>query len=75
MRCVFCKEGQTKFSRVTLEKYDPHGNIIALVKNFPAEVCQNCGEEYYQAKDLKKIEKDLKAKKPTEKISVPVFAL
>lgn len=73
MKCVFCKKGETKPKRVTYEHYNEKGELAAVFKNFPAEVCEYCGEEYYQAKDLKKVESILKARdKIKETIKVPV---
>lgn len=48
MKCVICKNGQTKPGRatVTLERQD----TTLVVKNVPAEVCSNCGEEYVDEK-------------------------
>ena len=44
MICPICKCGQTKpgFTSVTLER----GGMTLLVKQVPAEICENCGEEY-----------------------------
>ncbi len=48
MKCVICKNGQTKPGRatVTLERQE----TTLVVKNVPAEVCTNCGEEYVDEK-------------------------
>lgn len=48
MKCVICKNGQTKPGRatVTLERQE----TTLVVKNVPAEVCTNCGEEYVDDK-------------------------
>lgn len=48
MRCVICKTGQTKLGKatVTLERQE----TTLVVKNVPAEVCTNCGEEYVDEK-------------------------
>ena len=46
MKCVFCKEGETRPQRVTVERHDQAGEPIAVIHNFPAEVCEICGEEY-----------------------------
>lgn len=48
MKCVICKNGQTKPGRatVTLERQE----MTLVVKNVPAEVCTNCGEEYVDDK-------------------------
>ena len=44
MRCVICNHGQTHAGTktVTLEK----GTTTLVVKNVPAQVCDNCGEGY-----------------------------
>ncbi len=44
MTCVICKVGETHegSATVTLER----GESIIVIKNVPAEVCQNCGEYY-----------------------------
>jgi hypothetical protein len=47
---------------------------VAVIHNFPAEVCENCGEEYYAAADWEKAEK-LLAEPPIKVASVPVYNL
>ncbi|CAA9424509.1 hypothetical protein AVDCRST_MAG82-1675 [uncultured Rubrobacteraceae bacterium] len=44
MRCVVCKQGEARegTATVTLERDD----MILVVRNVPAEVCEVCGEEY-----------------------------
>ena len=44
MRCVVCKQGETRdgTATVTLER----NGMILVFKNVPAEVCEVCGEEY-----------------------------
>lgn len=44
MRCVVCKHGETRpgTATVTLER---NGTTL-VTKDVPAEVCENCGEEY-----------------------------
>ena len=48
MKCVICKVGETKsgFTNVTLER---DGRIV-IVKQVPAEICNNCGEYYLSEK-------------------------
>ena len=48
MKCVVCKQGETKdgTATVTLEV----GPTTLVVKQVPAKVCQNCGEEYVDDK-------------------------
>lgn len=49
MECVICKNGMTQngFTTVTLERNDS----VIVIKNVPAEVCQNCGE-YYLSEEM-----------------------
>ena len=44
MRCVICRTGETQAgkSTVTLQR----DNTVVVIKDVPAEVCQNCGEYY-----------------------------
>lgn len=44
MKCVICKQGETKpgTATVTLER---QGTTL-IVKDVPAQICENCGEEY-----------------------------
>lgn len=47
MKCVVCKHGQTRQGRttVTLER----NGAALVVRNVPADVCENCGEAYVSA--------------------------
>jgi YgiT-type zinc finger domain-containing protein len=44
MMCVICKNGETApgTTSILLERE----NVTLVIKNIPAEVCQNCGEGY-----------------------------
>lgn len=44
MRCIICKQGRTLPGKttVTLER----DGLTLVIKNVPADVCENCGEEY-----------------------------
>ena len=44
MTCVICKNGETRPSEttVTLQR----GSSTVILKNVPADVCENCGEPY-----------------------------
>jgi YgiT-type zinc finger domain-containing protein len=74
MKCVFCKQGRTRPQKVTVERHNQAGEPIAVIHNFPAEVCEVCGEEYYSAKDWQKAER-LLAKSPIKVARVPVYDL
>ena len=44
MRCVLCKHGDTNpgHATVTLQR----GETTVIIKDVPADVCENCGEYY-----------------------------
>ena len=44
MKCVICKNGDTRPGKatVTLER----GGTTLVIKGVPAQICENCGEEY-----------------------------
>ena len=47
MICVICKEGETRpgAASITLERQ----GLTVVFKSVPAEVCENCGEQYMDA--------------------------
>jgi YgiT-type zinc finger domain-containing protein len=49
MNCAICKTGQISYSVaiVTLQR----GETIVVIKNVPADVCDNCGE-YYLSEEM-----------------------
>lgn len=42
MRCVLCRQGETHAGLVTATLQ--RGDTIVIIKQGPAEVCENCGE-------------------------------
>ena len=44
MKCVVCKQAETRpgLTTVTLER----GDSMFVVREVPAQVCPNCGEDY-----------------------------
>jgi YgiT-type zinc finger domain-containing protein len=53
MDCVICKNGKTRRGKatVTLER----GGSIIVIKDVPADVCQNCGEYYLDEEMTKEV--------------------
>ena len=51
MKCIICKQGETKLGKatVTLER----DGMTLVVKGVPANVCANCGEEYLDERTTK----------------------
>jgi YgiT-type zinc finger domain-containing protein len=49
MNCAICKTGQITYAAaiVTLQR----GETIVVIKNVPADVCDNCGE-YYLSEEM-----------------------
>jgi YgiT-type zinc finger domain-containing protein len=49
MKCVICKQGETRpgTTTVTLTR----GESTIVVKNVPADICENCGE-YYLSEEI-----------------------
>lgn len=44
MKCAICKHGETEpgTTTITLER----DSLTLVIKNVPAQVCENCGEAY-----------------------------
>lgn len=72
--CSFCGNKNVK-STVSEYTYKHDGNYM-IFKNVPAIECEYCKEKYYDAKVLKKIEKEFQSvmngKKVSQEILVPV---
>ena len=49
MKCVICKQGETRPGEVTVTLQ--RGDTTIIFRDVPAEVCENCGE-YYLADDI-----------------------
>lgn len=73
--CNFC--GNKNFKDKLVQYIYKHNEQFLMVENVPCEECEYCGEQYFQADVLKKIEKDFldiyaKKKKLKKSIEVPV---
>jgi len=44
MRCLICKQGETHPGHATVVLQ--RGEAVVILKEVPAEVCENCGEYY-----------------------------
>ena len=51
MKCVICRHGETKTGTATVTL--TREQLTLVVKGVPAQVCENCGEEYVTAQLLK----------------------
>ena len=70
-RCYFCK-GKVLEKKV---KIDFHwGDDLLVIKDVPAEVCQQCGEKYFSSETYKVMKELAKSKaKPIRHIMVEVI--
>jgi YgiT-type zinc finger domain-containing protein len=74
-KCNFC--GHTNLREDRVQYLYKHDDRFLLVNDVPCEECSFCGEQYFKAGVLKKIEKDFHAiyetgKKTKKNIRVPV---
>ena len=72
--CHFCG-GKVEEKRVTVD-YRWGEELLAVLKNVPAGVCQVCGERYFKAevvKDMERTANSSKEKEIAEKIQIPVL--
>lgn len=53
MKCPICRAGETRPGKatVTLER----DGLTLVVKNVPARVCANCGEEYVDEREASRL--------------------
>lgn len=73
--CSFC--GNRNFKKQDVTYIYRHDEKFLLVDNVPCEECEYCGEQYFQASVLKKIECDfnqiyISGKRAGKTISLPV---
>ena len=73
-QCPYC--GGTHFDEKHVRYLYSHRGKFLLVPNTPAEICQNCGMEFYAAAVVKEIERSFLAiqsrtEEPDEILQVP----
>jgi len=72
--CHFCG-GEVLEKRITVD-YRWGDELVAVIKNVPAGVCQVCGEQYLKADIVKEMERLVHSKeKPKKMIQVPLKEL
>jgi len=72
-RCPFC-EGSIEKERIEhVHRWKGH---LYLLRNVPAEACQQCGEVFFGPEALKEIDNVVsKGRVPEGHVSVPVYSL
>ncbi len=73
--CSFC--GNRNFRNKEVQYIYKHDGKYFIINNVPCEECEYCGEQYFKAQTLKKIEADFSrifysGKKPKKEIKVPM---
>lgn len=73
--CNFC--GNKNFKNVRVQYIYKRDNQFMIINDVPCEQCEYCGEQYFEAAVLKKIESDFQQvkahrKKALSEITVPV---
>ena len=53
MKCTFCKQGSTRPGNVTVTL--SREDTVVVIKNVPAEVCENCSEYFLSEKTTEQI--------------------
>ena len=53
MECTICKTGEYKAGKVTVKLES--GDSVILIKEVPAQVCDNCGEYILEEQVTKKV--------------------
>jgi len=68
--CEYC-DGKVHAKKVTVQ-YRHKGRLV-IIENAPAGVCRGCGERYYDATTLEKMEAVVRLKKAAKrKVVVPI---
>ncbi|MGD0999124.1 MAG: YgiT-type zinc finger protein [Candidatus Brocadiia bacterium] len=65
MKCQFC-EGETTHRKVKKQHW-LNGKLY-IVENVEAEVCAECGERYFHASTLDRIDKMIAGKHPVKEV-------
>ena len=73
-KCSFC--GHSRLLSKTTQYIYRHDDDFLIVNDVPCEECEFCGEQYFEAAVLKRIESDFqeirKGNRKVPRLSVPV---
>jgi len=71
--CYFCHGGSVVKGRT--EHISRMNGQLVEIKNVPCEICQQCGEKYFDPKTIRRLEQIVKFKaKVKEYIQLPVYS-
>ena len=73
MKCDICA-GTRAFSLITYTIF--YHDKPVIIENVPAEVCQQCGEQFFEPETVEQLQKIVwSKKKPKRTIKTPVYDL
>jgi YgiT-type zinc finger domain-containing protein len=73
-KCHVCG-GKVSAKKITVD-YRWGADLVTIIKNVPAGVCEVCGEEYFKGPIVKAMERLARSKKrPKELVKIPVREL
>ena len=66
MKCTICKTGETRSGTTTITLQ--RDNSVVVIRDVPAEICENCGEYYLSEPTASRVyaEADATAKRHVE---------
>ena len=73
--CSFC--GNKNYREIRTQYIYKHEGKMLIVEDVPCEECEYCGEQYFRADVLRKIEQDFldvyaRGRKPRTQVIVPI---
>ncbi|MFQ6121310.1 MAG: YgiT-type zinc finger protein [Methanosarcinales archaeon] len=69
MKCVFCGKGELK-EQIVEKKISVENDVVIV--SIKADVCDYCGEQYFDAKTVERLE-ELEEQMKQKKIEIPVI--
>lgn len=71
--CYFCGRGILEDKRVTVDFR--WGDQLVIIKDIPAQVCNECGERYYSLEVSKEMDRIVQQGRTDHKVEVPVVTM
>ncbi len=71
-KCSVC-QGETAAQTIPYSQW-VEGKLVA-VENVTADVCQNCGEEYFSPETVNNIQEAIVSRKNCKTMEIPVYSL
>ncbi|MFH0934508.1 MAG: type II toxin-antitoxin system MqsA family antitoxin [Pseudomonadota bacterium] len=73
MKCTICKTGETRPGTTTVTLH--RDNSVVVIRDVPAEICENCGEYYLSEPTASRVYADADATaKPHVEVEIQRYA-